>query len=84
MGAAGHLYPEPVPGTESVRGRAAFAERNVAYLRHALTSGEHPALARLLSQGPPPGEPAQPADPADRFRDILIRVLTALLGPPAQ
>ena len=65
-------------------GGAAFAERNVAYLRHALTSGEHPALARLLSQGPPPGEPAQPADPADRFRDILIRVLTALLGPPAQ
>lgn len=65
-------------------GGAAFAERNVAYLRHALTSGEHPTLARLLSQGPPPGEPAQPADPADRFRDILIRVLTALLGPTDQ
>jgi hypothetical protein len=32
----------------------------------------------------PPGEPAQPADPADRFRDILIRVLTALLGPADQ
>jgi len=66
-------------------GGAEFAERNAAYLRHALTSGEHPALARLLSQGPPPqGEHVQPVDPADRFRDILIRVLTALLGPPAR
>jgi len=66
-------------------GGAELAERNAAYLRHALTSGEHPALARLLSQGAPPqGEHAQPVDPADRFRDILIRVLTALLGPPAR
>ena len=65
-------------------GGAAFAERNAAYLRHALTSGERPVLARLLSQAAPPGEPAQPVEPADRFRDILIRVLTALLGPPAQ
>jgi AcrR family transcriptional regulator len=63
-------------------GGTALTERNVAYLRHALVSGERPALARLLSQRPPPqGEAAQPVDPADRFRDILIRVLTALLGP---
>jgi AcrR family transcriptional regulator len=64
-------------------GGAALAERNAAYLRHALTSGERPALARLLSQGPPPGEPAA-VNPADRFRDILTRIMTALLGPPGQ
>lgn len=63
-------------------GGAALAERNVAYLQHALASGEHPTLARLLSQGPAPrGEPVQSSNPADRFGDILTRVLTALLGP---
>lgn len=63
-------------------GGTELAERNVAYLQHALTSGEHRELARLLSQGPrPEGEPARPADPAGRFRDILSRVLTGLLRP---
>jgi AcrR family transcriptional regulator len=62
-------------------GGAVLAERNAAYVRHALTSGEHPKLARLLPQGPPPGGRDQPVDPANRFRDILTRVLTGLLGP---
>jgi AcrR family transcriptional regulator len=63
-------------------GGAELAERNLAYVQHALTSGEHPALARLLSQGPPPpGDAVQSVNPADRFRDILARVLTALLSP---
>lgn len=62
-------------------GGAALAERNAAYVQHALASGEHPNLARLLPQGPPQGEPAGPVNPADRFRDILARVLTALLSP---
>jgi len=57
-------------------GGSALQERNVAYLRHAATSGEHPSLAQLLSQEPP-----APAEPADRFSDILARILTGLLGP---
>ena len=62
-------------------GGAALAERNTAYVQHALTSGEHPTLARLLSQGRPPQDlTGQPVNPADRFRDILARVLTALLS----
>ena len=79
-----HWVKEVKAAMTSLEIDSAFAERNVAYLRHALTSGEHPTLARLLSQGPPPGEAAQSANPADRFRDILIRVLTALLGPADQ
>lgn len=63
-------------------GGAALAERNVAYLRHALTSGEHPVLARLLSQGhPPQGAAAESVNPADRFSGVLASVLTGLLGP---
>jgi len=60
-------------------GGAALAERNVAYVQHAVISGEHPALARLLSQGRPPQ--GESVNPADRFRDVLARVLTALLSP---
>ncbi|MGH3170801.1 MAG: TetR/AcrR family transcriptional regulator C-terminal domain-containing protein, partial [Trebonia sp.] len=55
-------------------GGSALQERNVAYLRHALESGERPGLARLLSQAPPASE-AVP-DPADRYPDVLARVLT--------
>jgi AcrR family transcriptional regulator len=57
-------------------GGSALQERNVAYLQHAATSGEHPRLAELLSQGPP-----APAEPADRYSAILTRILSGLLGP---
>jgi AcrR family transcriptional regulator len=52
--------------------------RNLAYLGHALASGEHPRLAALLS---PPEPPAPPAELADRYPDLIARVLTGLLGP---
>jgi AcrR family transcriptional regulator len=63
-------------------GGSALQERNVAYLRHAVTSGEHPRLAELLSQASqaPPADPAEPADPASRYGDMLARVLTGVLG----
>jgi len=57
-------------------GGSALQARNVAYLQHAATSGEHPRLAQLLSDGPP-----APAEPADRYRGILTRILSGLLGP---
>ena len=60
-------------------GGSAQQERNVAYLQHALASGEHPRLMELLSQAPRPASP-EPADPADRFAPLLARVLTGLLG----
>jgi AcrR family transcriptional regulator len=66
-------------------GGSAMQERNVAYLRHAATSGEHPRLAELLSQASqaPPAEPAESADPAARYDDILARILIGLLGNDA-
>jgi AcrR family transcriptional regulator len=57
----------------------ALQARNMAYLQHALTSGEHPRLAELISQAAQSQEP-QP-DPADRYPDLIARVLTGLLGP---
>jgi AcrR family transcriptional regulator len=57
-------------------GDSAVQQRNAAFLRHAITSGERPELARLLAGA----EPA-PADPADRFASVLGRVLYGLLGP---
>jgi hypothetical protein len=57
-------------------------QRNAAYLHHALAAGRHPRLAELLT--PPPGGTSPPeaaTDPADRYRDILARILTGLLGP---
>ena len=57
-------------------GGAAMQERTVAYLQHAVTSGEHPRLAELLSQA----AAADPADPASRYGDMLARILTGLLG----
>ena len=46
-------------------GGSALHQRNTAYLRHAAASGEHPRLARLLSQAPADGGPADGHDPAD-------------------
>ena len=48
-------------------GGSALAERNAAYLQHAATPGEHPRLARLLSQGP------APAGPGNGCRRIVTR-----------
>jgi hypothetical protein len=50
----------------------------VAYLQHAVGSGEYPRLAELLSPGPPS---AEPHDPADRYADMLAKVLAGVLGP---
>jgi len=60
-------------------GGSAAQRRNAAYLQHAVTSGEHPRLARLLARAP-----ATTADPGDRYADILTRVMTGLLGPPSR
>jgi AcrR family transcriptional regulator len=57
-------------------GGSELQKRNVAYLRHAATSGEHPRLAELFSRAPQ----APPAEPADRYSQILGRVLAGLLG----
>jgi AcrR family transcriptional regulator len=57
-------------------GGSAAQQRNAAYLFHAVSTGDHPQLARLLSQAPP-----ATAGPEDRYRDILTRVLAGLLGP---
>jgi AcrR family transcriptional regulator len=59
-------------------GSSALQQRSVAYLRYAIGSGEHPRLAQLLA-----GAPAAAAGPADRYCDILARLLSGLLGPPA-
>jgi AcrR family transcriptional regulator len=56
-------------------------QRNAAYLAHAITSGERPRLAELLSQEPQ--QPAPDEQVADRYPDIMARILTALLGPRA-
>ena len=52
--------------------------RNVAFLTHALASGDHPRLAALISAARPE---AGVIDPADRYPDVLARLLTGLLGP---
>jgi len=56
-------------------GGSAAQQRSAAYLQHAVTSGEHPRLARLLARAP-----ATTDAPGDRYPDILARVLTGLLG----
>ena len=55
-------------------------QRNAAYLRYALATGDHPRLAELLAPqaATPPGESP---DPQGRYRDILARILTGLLAP---
>jgi AcrR family transcriptional regulator len=57
-------------------GGSAAQRRNAAYLFHAVSAGDHPQLARLLSQAPPAA-----ADSEDRYGDILTRVLAGMLGP---
>jgi hypothetical protein len=56
--------------------------RNVAYLTHAMASGDHPRLAAHMSAAVS-GEAGSEdvIDPADRYPDILARLLTGLLGP---
>ena len=61
-------------------GGSTLQERNVAYLRHAIASGEHPRLAGLLAQPPDAGAGADVADLADRYRHIMTRILAGLLG----
>lgn len=63
---------------------SAAQQRNAAYLYYATTTGGHARLAQLLAQGAPAtadpaGEPGP--DAADRYRDIITRILTGLLGP---
>jgi AcrR family transcriptional regulator len=60
-------------------GGSALQQRNVAYLQHAATSGEYPRLAGLLALGP--AASADQYNPADRFKTILGRLLSGLLGP---
>jgi AcrR family transcriptional regulator len=77
-------------------GGADRQQRNAAYLEHALVSGEHPRLARLLAQLPA-AEPAVAAGPqdvppragpavspapaaADRYADLLGRILVGILA----
>lgn len=60
-------------------GGSALHERNVAYLKHALASGEHPRLAGLISAAPKTPA-ADPADPAARFALVLARALAGVLG----
>jgi len=65
-------------------GGADLQARNVAYLTHALTSGEHPRLSALMSQETAAAAadgPSAPVDPAQRYPEILARLLTGLLGP---
>jgi AcrR family transcriptional regulator len=57
-------------------GGPALQERNVAFLAHAIASGDHPRLAELAAGS---AETA-PADPADRYPGLLARVLSGLLG----
>ena len=61
-----------------VAGGLAAQQRVAAYIAHAVTPQQHPALAAALAQAPPAA-----ADPADSYGDILGRVLTGLLGPAA-
>lgn len=56
-------------------GGSAAQRRNAAYLYHAITTGNHPQLARLL-EPPPPATAA----PDDRYADIITRILVGLLG----
>jgi hypothetical protein len=54
-------------------------ERNIAYLQHAIASGEHPRLAEFIAQPPA----ASDANPVDRYPDLMARILTGILGPVA-
>jgi hypothetical protein len=56
-------------------GGSATQRRNAAYLYHAISTGNHPQLTRLL-EPPPPATAA----PDDRYADIITRILVGLLG----
>lgn len=72
---------------------SALHERNVAYLQHAASSGEHPRLARLLAQAAATAARSESAgaagavgaakngEPVDRYGDMLARILAGVLGP---
>jgi len=64
-------------------GGPARQQRDAAYLQHTLAAGRHPRLAELLGPVPPvrTSPPQAATDPADRYRDILARMLSGLLGP---
>jgi hypothetical protein len=49
--------------------------RPPAFLQHAIRSGEHAALARVLAVAG-----SAPASPAGRFAEIVGRLLYGLLG----
>jgi AcrR family transcriptional regulator len=65
------------------QGDAALQARNMAFLQHALASGQHPRLAELMTAAA--ASPASSldfeADAARRYPDLIARVLTGLLGP---
>jgi hypothetical protein len=61
-------------------GGPALQERSVAYLGHAISSGDYPRLAELAHPAPATGVPETSADPAARYPALLARVLTGLLG----
>ena len=64
---------------QELAGASDVQHRNAAYLWHLASSGDHPRLARLLSQGGSGEGVADGHDPADRYRDIIARILTGLL-----
>jgi AcrR family transcriptional regulator len=62
-----------------ISGGSELQERNVAYLQHAIASGEHPRLAELFSRAAQT-PPAADADPAGSYGDMLARILPGVLG----
>jgi AcrR family transcriptional regulator len=58
-------------------------QRNAAYLRHAIVSGQHPSLAELVTQPLAADQLPTAADfsPVDRYPDLIARILTGILGP---
>ena len=65
-------------------GGSAAQQRNAAYLMDAAASGDHPRLARLLTQ--PAAGAARPESaatggtrPPDRYGDLMSRILAGLL-----
>src|SRR5579863_1793202 len=66
-------------------GGSALHNRNVAYLQHAVASGKHPRLTRLLTQDAAATAAAGAYDPADTYGYLLARILTGLLdGAPGR
>jgi AcrR family transcriptional regulator len=61
-------------------GGAARQQRNAAYLSDALATGQYRRLTELLEPTEQPDPAAAVPSPADRYRDIVARILTGLLG----